>query len=146
MKFDGGSRGNPGPSGSGAVIYALTPAGDVRGEVWYAYTYLGPGVTSNQAEYAGLLSGLRQAVKMNAAHLTVQGDSELVIRQLQKRYNVNSSNLKDLYVQATQLLKQIHQKSFEHIPREENARADALARAAMDTRSSFTSSLVDTPP
>ena len=146
VRFDGGSRGNPGPSGSGAVIYSLTPTGNVKEEVWYASSYLGHGFTSNQAEYAGLLSGLRQAVKMNAMRVMIQGDSQLVIRQLQKRYQVKSSNLIGLYMEATQLLKNVHDATFEHIPREENARADELARAAMDTRSSFASSLLEKPP
>ena len=60
LRFDGGSRGNPGIAGSGAVIYDHTGK-----EVWHGYNYVGGTNTNNQAEYDGLIVGLEQARRMN---------------------------------------------------------------------------------
>tara|TARA_B110000091_G_C13352286_1_gene284843 strand:+ start:174 stop:395 length:222 start_codon:yes stop_codon:yes gene_type:complete len=72
MQFDGGSRGNPGPGGSGAVIYQVTDSGEML-ELWNGYWYLGT-VTNNQAEYSGLIEGLKQGVSMKLDQLKIEGD------------------------------------------------------------------------
>lgn len=135
LQFDGGSRGNPGLGGSGAVLF-LNASG-ILTEVWNCYNFLGEKkITNNVAEYSGLLSGVKIIVKLNIQSVEIQGDSQLVIRQLQGQYQVKSDNLKPYYKQATKLLKKIRRKTFKYIPRELNARADYLSNQAMDSRKS----------
>ncbi|GAQ91985.1 probable phosphoglycerate mutase [Klebsormidium nitens] len=77
LEFDGASRGNPGEGGAGALL--LCPCGGVHERV---SEYLGDDVTNNQAEYHGLIEGLKAAQLHGATHLEVRGDSELVIKQM----------------------------------------------------------------
>jgi len=149
LQFDGGSRGNPGSAGSGAVLYAVEGESQQRREVWAAYYYLGSGVTNNQAEYWGLIQGLVNVRKMNLARtraggsvqLLIQGDSQLVLRQVSGQYLTRSDSLKPLNIMAVKELSLLHPllvPRLEHIPRELNGRADELSNAAMDTRGSKT--------
>ena len=126
LQFDGGSRGNPGPSGSGAVIY-------FKGEeIWSNYLFLGQKQTNNYAEYSGLIMGLEYALKMNITCLLVEGDSLLVINQLTNKYKCKSDNLLPLYTKAIELSKQFESIEFNHILRNQNKRADELSNNAMD--------------
>ena len=110
-------------------------------EVWSGYFFLGAQpVTSNVAEYCGLIEGLQQGAAMNIPSLLVQGDSQLVIRQLTGEYKVRNSGLKLLHAKALQLAALIPVVKFAHIPRELNRRADALANQAMDCQGSGVSS------
>jgi ribonuclease HI len=127
LEADGGSRGNPGPAGAGAVL--RTPQGAVIREM---KLYLGR-VTNNVAEYQGILMGLQAVVdQYTPARLLVRLDSELLVRQLNGQYKVKSPNLRPLYLQALRLLAQIAEVEIVHIPRGQNALADALANQAMD--------------
>ena len=131
LQFDGGSRGNPGLGGAGAVIYDISKA---REEIWSSFWYLGE-VTNNQAEYTGLIKGLQHSLKNDLYPVEVEGDSQLVLFQCTGKYKCQSENLKALNKMATKLLAQYpkeHQPSLSHIPRKENARADELSNAAMD--------------
>lgn len=123
---DGGSRGNPGPAGCGAVL--LDPAGRQVG-AWRQY--LGR-ATNNHAEYQGLILGLTRAAELGVRELTVLMDSELLVRQLGGQYQVKSPQLKPLFEQARQLLAGFARVQVRHIPREQNSQADALANQAMD--------------
>ena len=76
--FDGCSKGNPGVSGAGAVIY------EENEEIWADQFFVGEKFTNNHAEYAGLILGLQQALEMNIVSLAVEGDSQLVINQMNK--------------------------------------------------------------
>ena len=88
MFFDGCSKGNPGRAGAGAVIY------DASGnEVFAESVFAGYSTTNNEAEYTGLILGLNAALKCGIAELQVRGDSQLVIRQMQGKYRVNSPKL-----------------------------------------------------
>lgn len=128
---DGGARGNPGPAGYGVVIQ------DGYGtSVAELSKYLGV-MTNNQAEYWGLLAGLtkiRELVKEEPAKILVRMDSELIVKQVQGIYRVKNPALKPLHAQAHELIRDDlgGQVTFEHIPRRENKRADALANRAMD--------------
>jgi ribonuclease HI len=127
LEADGGIRGNPGPAGAGAVV--RTPQGAVIKEM---KQYLGR-VTNNVAEYQGILLGLQAAVdQYKPARLLIRLDSELLVRQLNGQYKVKSPNLRPLYQQACRLLAQIAEVEIVHIPRGQNALADALANQAMD--------------
>lgn len=125
---DGGSRGNPGPAGCGAVL--LDPAGRQVGG-WRQY--LGR-ATNNHAEYQALILGLTQAAALGVRELTVLMDSELLVRQINGQYQVKSPQLKPLFEQARQLLAGFAQTKVRHIPRAQNSQADALANQAMDLR------------
>lgn len=130
---DGGSRGNPGPSGYGLVIFD-----DKKNILYQESKFLGV-KTNNEAEYLGLLASL---VWIKNHHQLYQidkvnffADSQLLVRQLQGKYKIKASNLKDLFSQAQQLLNQIKLDCrFNDIRRELNTLADELANQAMDRR------------
>lgn len=126
LHSDGGSRGNPGPAGYG---FAITDASGK--ELAKGMEYLGL-KTNNVAEYEGVVAGIRAALGMNAKRIVVKSDSQLLVRQLQGRYRVRSANLKDLFKKTQELLSRFETWRAEHIPREENSLADALANEAMD--------------
>ena len=128
LQFDGGSRGNPGPSGIGVVLSAedgtpLVTLGRFIGQA-----------TNNIAEYRGLITALEQAKKLGATKIIIRGDSELIIRQMLGQYKVRHPNLKPLYEQARALLREFPQSRIEHNLREKNELADKLANLAMDRR------------
>lgn len=125
---DGGSRGNPGPAGAGAVLY------DAQGREMAAISrYLGQ-ATNNVAEYTALNLGLAEARRLGASEITVKMDSELVVRQLQGSYKVKAPGLKPLYNEARRLLQGFRRATVAHVRRELNRRADELANQAMDRR------------
>src|SRR5262245_55411700 len=125
-QVDGGSRGNPGPSGYGVVI--TDQAGR---KIATLSEYLGH-QTNNYAEYHGLLAALDYAVKHGHKAMKVVGDSELLVKQIRGQYKVKSPALLDLYQRARQMIAQLDWFSIQHVLREKNMEADRLANAAMD--------------
>ncbi|NLE22249.1 MAG: Nif3-like dinuclear metal center hexameric protein [Actinobacteria bacterium] len=123
---DGGARGNPGPAGIGARL--LTAGGDVVEEV---ADFIGT-ATNNVAEYQALLAGLEVALDRGVERLDVFLDSELVVRQVNGSYKVKDAGLKPLHQQACLLLSKFHEVDVKHVPREQNAAADALVNQAID--------------
>jgi ribonuclease HI len=119
--FDGCCKGNPGPGGAGAVIY------NNGVEIWADCAFVGKKVTNNIAEYTGLIVGLKQAAKVGIKNLAVNGDSQLVIKQMNGVYKVSSENLIELYKTAKQLEKLFDIISYNHVYRKDNKRADALS-------------------
>ena len=119
--FDGCSKGNPGPSGAGAVIYHNGK------EVWSDSAYVGNKETNNYAEYHGLLLGLKAAKRLNVTHLNVFGDSKLVISHMLGKYQVKSDNLMGCYQQCKQESKHFAHIDFHHVYRNKNERADQLS-------------------
>ena len=126
MNFDGGSRGNPGLSGAGAVIYHFDK------EIWSESFFVGVNSTNNHAEYAGLILGLQQAKAFNIKHLKVEGDSLLVINQMKGSYKCRSENLIELYDKAKELEKCFENIHYCHVLRNKNKRADELSNLAID--------------
>jgi len=126
MAFDGCSKGNPGRAGAGAVIYCN------RAEIWADAKFVGPKETNNVAEYAGLIMGLHEALRRNIKQLTVQGDSELIIKQMKKEYAVKSPNIKAYYEAAAALAAKFERVHFKHVYRNHNVRADALSNAGIE--------------
>ena len=126
MQFDGGSRGNPGISGCGAVIY------NSEGELWNCKNFLGLNQTNNYAEYMGLINGLKGALDMNIKELNVEGDSQMIIKQMTGEYKAKSPNIIPLYQEAIKLRDEFDSIAFTHIYRKQNSRADELANIAMD--------------
>ena len=125
LQFDGCSKGNPGLSGAGAVIYQGSE------EIWASSLFIGEKITNNFAEYSGLILGLEQAIKMNIKVLMVEGDSMLVINQVTGLYKVKSESLLNLYKKAKELEGQFDEIYFAHIYRNKNSRADELSNIAI---------------
>jgi ribonuclease HI len=130
IHIDGAARGNPGPAGIGVML----ETGD--GLLHRAFCqYIGK-ATNNVAEYEALLFALREATKLQPAVVRIRSDSELLVRQVQGRYRVKSPRLAALYAQALILIRQLSaascRLSVEHIGRELNRQADALANRAID--------------
>lgn len=136
LQFDGGSRGNPGIAGSGAVIYDLIPSSPGKA-IWKGFTYIGDKSTNNQAEYTGLIIGLEAAIKLKLTGLQIEGDSKLVVMQMLGEFKVSSPNIKALYAKAKALQNQLPSCSFKHIRRELNSEADALSNMAMDMKTTL---------
>jgi uncharacterized repeat protein (TIGR04076 family) len=125
LHVDGGSRGNPGPAGAGVVIRRED------GALLHEGAYFLGRQTNNAAEYLALIHGLRRAARLEAAALAIRSDSELLVRQLTGVYRVKNAALAELFEQAQRLLLKTRWR-VEHVPREENVRADELANLAMD--------------
>ncbi|GAA4984154.1 bifunctional RNase H/acid phosphatase [Pseudonocardia tropica] len=133
VEADGGSRGNPGPAGYGAVVLDAG-ARQVLGEV---YDGLGT-TTNNVAEYRGLIAGLRAARDLGATEVEARMDSKLVVEQMSGRWKIKHPPLQELADTARELAADFDAVTFVWIPRKDNARADALANRAMDGESSPT--------
>ena len=127
VEADGGSRGNPGPAGFGAVVWSEDHA-TVLAEHGQPI-----GVTTNNvAEYRGLIAGLEQARRLGAAEVAVRMDSKLVVEQMSGRWKVKHPGMAELHQQARALASRFESVSFTWIPREQNKHADGLANEAMD--------------
>ncbi len=124
--IDGGSRGNPGPSGFGVLV-----EDEVGRPVAELSEFLGR-QTNNYAEYSGLLAALSYALKHGFKALKVISDSELMVKQIRGEYKVSSPALKQLYDQASKMIDQCDFFDINHVLREKNREADRLANLAMD--------------
>jgi ribonuclease H / adenosylcobalamin/alpha-ribazole phosphatase len=127
VEADGGARGNPGPSGFGAVVRD-PESGEVLAE---RFGFLGV-ATNNVAEYSGLIAGLSAAAELGAREVAVRMDSKLVIEQMSGRWQIKHPGLRPLAAQAAALVREFDTVRFDWIPRERNKLADALANKAMD--------------
>jgi ribonuclease HI len=123
---DGGARGNPGPSGYG--VHIVSPTGATLAEL---SQFIGI-QTNTIAEYSALLAALDWALSNGVRHLRVVSDSELMVRQMQGRYQVSSPLLRPLYEEARRRARQLELFRIEHVLRGKNKRADQLANTAMD--------------
>ena len=119
---DGASSGNPGESGIGAVLLLENKTYEISEHIGIA--------TNNIAEYTALIKGLSRAQALKIERLKIFLDSELIVKQIQGSYKVKSENLKALYQEALSRLKSFKAYSISHIPREQNKRADSLAKKA----------------
>ncbi|MFE4537700.1 bifunctional RNase H/acid phosphatase [Streptomyces scopuliridis] len=127
VEADGGSRGNPGPAGYGAVVLD----GRTGEPLAEAAEYIGI-ATNNVAEYKGLIAGLNAAKALDpAAEVRVRMDSKLVVEQMSGRWKIKHPDMKPLAAEAARILP-AGQVTFEWIPRERNKHADRLANEAMD--------------
>ena len=128
LRTDGGARGNPGPAGAGFVLE------DSSGEVVRSGgRYLGC-QTNNVAEYEALIWGLENVAALGFSDVTVFADSELLVKQVNGAYRVKNEGLKPLFARVVVLLKGFSGSRIEHVRREQNAQADAMANEAMDAR------------
>ncbi|WP_410675130.1 bifunctional RNase H/acid phosphatase [Amycolatopsis sp. cmx-4-68] len=127
VEADGGSRGNPGPAGYGAVVKDAA-TGDVLAE---RKESLGV-VTNNVAEYRGLIAGLTAAAEVGASTVDVRMDSKLVVEQMSGRWKIKHPDMQPLAERAKELAAGFTRVKYEWIPRAENSHADRLANEAMD--------------
>jgi ribonuclease HI len=126
VSCDGASRGNPGPAGIGAQV--TDESGAIFGEIAHG---IGE-TTNNVAEYTAVIEGLTLAQELGAKTVTLRSDSQLLINQLTGRYRVKSEHLQPLHRRARSLGAGFERISFEHVPREQNSAADALANLGVD--------------
>ena len=138
--IDGGSRGNPGPASYGVVIR------DPRGQVVAKLKkYIGRS-TNNVAEYYGLIAALDYAQQHCIRALRVESDSELLVRQMRGQYKVKSPELRPLFERARKMAQTFDSFKIEHVYREQNAEADALANEALDETSGAPSRMKSDAP
>ena len=138
--MDGGARGNPGPAGFGVRLEL--PGGVLLDEIW---GWLGE-TTNNVAEYRALLAAVERAVAEGCEELLVRSDSELLVRQISRRYRVRQPHLKALHAEVLEAARPLLRFRVDHIRREENREADALANIAMDRRDSGSTGGGERPP
>jgi ribonuclease HI len=123
---DGGARGNPGPAGYGALIQ------DDQGTVLAELSEFLGMRTNNYAEYSGLLGCLQYALDHRHPRLRVVSDSELMVKQIQGKYKVNSPDLKPLWQEARNRIAKLEAFEISHALRHKNKDADRIANEAMD--------------
>jgi ribonuclease HI len=126
VNVDGGARGNPGPAAIGVVLR------DEEGEVLREVGETIGEATNNVAEYKALLRGIELAGEHGATELSLIGDSELVVRQVEGRYKVKNAGIKPLHEEVKRALSSFDSWSIEHVRRAENADADRLVNQALD--------------
>ncbi|MGX5680288.1 reverse transcriptase-like protein [Schumannella luteola] len=132
VEADGGSRGNPGQSGSGAVVID-----EATGELLAEIGLYGGIASNNVAEYKGMIAGVRRAIEIDPdAELLVRMDSKLVVEQMSGRWKIKHPDMAELAAEAREVLTGTPVR-FQWIPRLENSRADKLANLAMDLKADF---------
>ena len=127
IQFDGGARGNPGPAAGAAVV--TCPDGTEQ----VVARYIGDCHSNNEAEYAGVILGLREINRLGAQHVEIVGDSKLVIYQLSGRWRVKAEVLQKYYRAARKLIEPLLECRYRWVPRMENATADQAVNDAIDT-------------
>src|SRR3982074_1029552 len=124
--IDGGSRGNPGPASYGVVLR------NERGEIVAKLKkYIGR-MTNNVAEYYGLIAALDYAQSHKILALRIESDSELLVKQMRGLYKVKSADLQPLFERAKKMAQGLDSFRIDHVYREQNREADALANEALD--------------
>src|ERR1700723_1961314 len=124
--IDGAARGNPGPASYGVIIR------DGSGElVAKLKKYIGR-MTNNVAEYYGLIAALDYAESKSIRALRIEADSELMVKQMRGLYKVRSPELQPLYERARKMAAALESFRIDHVYREQNREADALANEALD--------------
>jgi broad specificity phosphatase PhoE/ribonuclease HI len=128
VEADGGSRGNPGPAGYGALVR------DAETGRLLAERAASVGrATNNVAEYGGLVAGLQAALDLDpTAEVEVRMDSKLVVEQMSGRWQIKHPDMRQLAMQAQKIARQLGQVRYTWVPRAQNGAADALANSAMD--------------
>ena len=129
VEADGGSRGNPGESGSGAIV-----VDQASGEILAEISLYGGVASNNVAEYKGMIAGVRRAIELDPdAELLVRLDSKLVVEQMSGRWKIKHPAMAELAAEARDVLIGTPVR-FQWMPRLENSRADKLANLEMDLK------------
>lgn len=126
INIDGASRGNPGPAAYGVLIR------DPRGETVAKLKKCIGRFTNNVAEYYGFIAAMDYALSHGVRAIRVESDSELLVKQMRGLYKVKSADLQPLYERAQKMSKGFDSFRIDHVYREQNREADALANEALD--------------
>ncbi len=127
---DGGSRGNPGPSAGGFVLFDVNDAVLMESSKFLGIT------TNNQAEYHALKGGIEAAAKLNLQEVDVYMDSMLVVNQMKGLYKIRNRDLWPIYEAIKTLLPRFKKVTFTHVPRALNKHADSLVNKCLDEQRS----------
>ena len=131
LQFDGGARNNPGVCGIGYAIFMF-------GELIYKdHAIVSQNNTNNYAEYQGLIYGLRKAKELNIIELHVQGDSKIIIGQVEGLYKVKCEELKPLHKIVKDIEKNFEKITYEHIYRANNTFTDSLVNEALNNYTGY---------
>jgi len=125
MNVDGAARGNPGPAGIGVVVH------DHHGHLVDEISQPIGSATNNVAEYRAMIRAAERAIELHAERVHFCVDSQLLARQVKGEYKTKSRALVPLHLRLRRLLNQIPKWNIQHVPREDNAAADALANLAL---------------
>lgn len=123
IMIDGASKGNPGRASYAFIIETQNTRIEEFKDIGIA--------TNNQAEYRALIEALKRAIKLGIKDVTVYSDSELLVKQIRGEYRVKNDNLKKLFMEARELLKNFENFQIIHISRKLNREADRLANIAL---------------
>ncbi|AKK03601.1 bifunctional RNase H/acid phosphatase [Corynebacterium epidermidicanis] len=126
IEADGGSRGNPGIAGAGAVVY------DADRHILREIAYVVGKASNNVAEYHGLVEGLSAAAELGATEVAVFMDSKLVVEQMSGNWKIKHPDMKALATQAQRIARTFDKVTYSWVPREKNKKADELSNVAMD--------------
>lgn len=131
LQFDGLAEPNPGEASSGAILYSPSkePLYETGEYIKFA--------TNNTAEYIGLVIGLRLALDKGINKLLVEGDSQLVIFQIEGKYKVKNETLQNYYKEACNLISKFEFIAIRHIRRELNKEADRITNEVVKSKESF---------
>jgi len=129
INIDGACSGNPGPAGLGVLI--CHPSGEVYEEI---SEYIGE-ATNNIAEYRAFIKALERARVLGLKRIAVYSDSELLVKQVLGEYKINNKEILRLVTEASEICKSFQKLYLKYIPREQNSKADKLARLAVKNRS-----------
>ncbi len=141
IEADGGSRGNPGPAGYGAVVWA-----EDRSTVLAESKQAIGRATNNVAEYRGLIAGLDDALALGATEAAVFLDSKLLVEQMSGRWKVKHPDLIEFHAQARKLASRFDRITYTWVPRERNSYADRLANEAMDAAAGASDPVEESTP
>ena len=126
LNIDGASRGNPGPAAYGVLSRDANGAAVAK-----LKKYIGR-FTNNVAEYYGLIAAMDYAQSHDIRAIRIESDSELLVKQMRGLYKVKSADLQPLYERAQKMSKGFDSFRIDHVYREQNREADALANEALD--------------
>lgn len=126
LNTDGGSRGNPGQA---AIAFIIR---NEKGDVMKSGGKIIGIATNNIAEYEALILGLNELLKTEERIVECRLDSELVVRQLNRKYKVKDAKMIDLFAKVTALLGKFENVKFVHVPRGENEDADRIVNEVLD--------------
>jgi len=123
---DGGSRGNPGPSAAGFVIFDSEQKAIAEGGEYLGVT------TNNQAEYHGVRLGLEKAIELGFTRIDFRVDSMLVVNQMKGHYKIKNRELWPIHERIRALIAQCDRVTFTHVLRQFNQLADGMVNKTLD--------------
>ena len=131
LQFDGGANPNPGPASSGAILYSPDRRPIVERGVFHQRA------TNNMAEYGGLITGLQLCLTHKVRSVVIEGDSQLVVRQLTGQYKVRDPTLQPYYQRIKDTVRMFEDVGIRHVYREDNTEADRITKDVLARRGGY---------